>query len=64
MDLTPEQQDRYEYAMKVLNYKNQPVDVDLNKFIEESTIKIQELQDDLQSLMDRLDDEYAVDREA
>ena len=50
--------------MKVLNYKNQPVDVDLNKFIEESTIKIQELQDDLQSLMDRLDDEYAVDGEA
>lgn len=60
MDLTPEQQDRYDYAMKVLNYKNQPVDADLSKFIEESTVKIQELQDDLQGLMDRLDSKHAV----
>jgi len=63
MDLTPEQQSRYEYAKDFFNYTNKNLDPDLNKLVQESAAKVKELQDDLQSLINNLDSESVTFRE-
>ncbi|MFZ9315724.1 MAG: hypothetical protein ACO236_00425 [Candidatus Nanopelagicaceae bacterium] len=62
MDLTPEQQERFDYAQQLFNSNKNILDEDFSEFVKESARKVEELKHDLQDMIDSLNIESGANK--